>query len=369
MKRPNKKKGGSSNDSTGSKDAEDNSKCRRVINSQTKGSPFMFLLRGIGLCMVLVMFMGIIMHSSIREPWDKGRYSLRMADKPELGKQAAQWLIGKAEDAIATRERFVVALSGGSMPKLLKAGMAAVPGLQKSTDWTKWHIVWADERCVDLDSDDSTFKAWTGFFNDVGIPSENVHNIDTDKLADPAAAATTYQEGLDALKLETVSDGKGGTVPELDVVMLGMGGDGHTASLFPGHVLLSETDLFVSSLSDSPKPPDSRITLTLPVLNSARDVAFLVTGAGKAAAVSVIMGTAERFRAHIFAMANRPMNRHIWGTAAANLATKMFGVVPAHPASLIRPKKGRLVWFLDTAAGADLPESVQQQAQNTYAAE
>lgn len=254
MQRPNKKKGGGGGASKGTKDAADNSKCRRVIKSQTQGSPLLILMKGLGFSALLAMLFGFLLYQNTRDPWDRGLYSMRIADKPELGKQAAQWLIRKSKDAISARERFVVALSGGSMPKLLKAGMGAVPGLEESTDWSKWHVVWADERCVDFDSDDSTFKAWKGFFDEVGIPSANIHNIDTDKLKDPAAAAAAYQEGLVALT-DKASDGKGGTIPMLDVVMLGMGGDGHTASLFPGHALLTETDLFVSSLSDSPKPP------------------------------------------------------------------------------------------------------------------
>jgi 6-phosphogluconolactonase len=273
--------------------------------------------------------------------------------------------------------------------------------------------VWADERCVDFDSDDSTFKAWKDFFDEVrlenissilfcppcfsltglftcslfivihssiqvGIPADQVHNIDVRELGDPAKAAASYEEGLVALKLYTEEEvamdhrhHSGSHIlplPMLDVAMLGMGGDGHTASLFPGHQLLGETTLRVASLTDSPKPPDSRITLTLPVLNHARDVGFLVTGAGKAEAVSTIISSwLEKALAFVHSMSIRAPGRHAIGTHAAYAFIK-YGMKPKHPASLIMPKKGNLVWFLDTSAGGMLPEDVQQRAQNTHVA-
>lgn len=379
MQRPNKKKGNGGDKKP--LDPEDNSKCRRVYKvarNQTKGHPFVLLLKAIGIFVLLLALVGLSIFSDAYKPWSDGRYSIRMADKPELGKQAAQWLIGKSSDAIFERGRFVVALSGGSMPKLLKAGMTEVDGLQASTDWKKWHVVWADERCVDFDSDDSTFKAWKDFFDEVGIPADQVHNIDVRELDDPAKAAASYEEGLVALKLYTEEEvamdhrhHSGSHIlplPMLDVAMLGMGGDGHTASLFPGHQLLGETTLRVASLTDSPKPPDSRITLTLPVLNHARDVGFLVTGAGKAEAVSTIISSwLEKALAFVHSMSIRAPGRHAFGTHAAYAFIK-YGMKPKHPASLIMPKKGNLVWFLDTSAGGMLPEDVQQRAQNTHVA-
>jgi len=359
MQRPNKKKGGSGG-SKGPNDPEDNSKCRRVIRKQTK-NPVLLFFKAMGLFSLLCIMFATVMFSNMTKPWSDGRYTIRMADKPEIGKQAAKWLIGKSKAAIAERKRFVVALSGGSMPSLLKSGMAEVEGLQASTDWKKWHVVWADERCVDFDSDDSTFKAWKTFFEEVGIPANQVLNIDTLALEDPAQAAKTYQEGLAALNIDGANrEAHESNLPQLDVVMLGMGGDGHTASLFPGHKLLLETSLSVASLTDSPKPPDSRITLTVPVLNNARDVGFLVTGGGKAEAVKTIMSYWEKALAHMHGMSTRTGSRRIVGAIFANVLVEGLGWGPAHPASLIKPKSGNLVWFLDKAAGSllTLDESV-----------
>jgi 6-phosphogluconolactonase len=185
-------------------------------------------------------------------------------------------------------------------------------------------------------------------------------------LNDPTAAAEKYASQIEALNLHGTNPSKPHNTV-LDVAMLGMGGDGHTASLFPSHTLLSEYQLIVAPVTDSPKPPKSRITLTPPVFNAARDVAFLVTGEGKAKAVATIMTRTQRFLAHIFRLASRPMERHIMGTIGAGLLASWFGCRPSHPASLIAPTKGNLVWFLDTTAGSLLPKEDQEHAQVTKA--
>jgi len=213
---------------------------------------------------------------------------------------------------------------------------------------------------VDFDSDDSTFKAWKGFFAEVGIPNKNVVNIDTSLLEDPNAAAASYAQRIVDLgvapKMEhPITRLVIEKLPILDVVMLGMGPDGHTASLFPGHELLKESSLWVAAIEDSPKPPAARITLTLPVLNSARDVAFLVTGAGKATAVATIMSLTEKFTSHIHNLSIRKGKR-VMGAYVAGQILKRLGMKVEHPASLIKPAGfSHLVWFLDTAAAANLP--------------
>jgi hypothetical protein len=126
MQRPNKKKGGT--DSQQPADPEDNSKCRRVVKKATSKNTAMALAKAMSLFGVLVLIFALVLLHDASRPWNNGRYSLRMAEKQELGKQAAQYLVGKSTDSISERDRFVVALSGGSMPKLLKSGIEQVPG-------------------------------------------------------------------------------------------------------------------------------------------------------------------------------------------------------------------------------------------------
>jgi 6-phosphogluconolactonase len=213
-----------------------------------------------------------------------------------------------ARDAIKSNGKFTIALSGGSMPKVLGAALPSI-----DTDWRKWHVFFADERCVELTHDDSNYKACREhFLSKVAIPDAQVYKIDP--ALPPDEAAVAYTAHLTAVFGDTPE-----AMPSFDLMMLGMGPDGHTASLFPGHELLEERGKVVAGISDSPKLPPCRITLTLPVLNNAKEVCFIATGSSKAAllpGVLLLHSTSEL------------------------------------PCALVRPPRGALHWFVDDDATA-----------------
>jgi 6-phosphogluconolactonase len=245
-------------------------------------------------------------------------------DTQQLGEATAAYVAELAAETIPARERFTVALSGGSLPKLL--GPALV---RQATDWSAWHVFWADERCVPLTHPDSNYiLAQQYLFDHVPIPPGQIHAPDTS--LDPAQTAAAYQYTLaqfftiqppaplpdDPLLFQPANPL---IFPQFDLILLGMGEDGHTASLFPGHPLLKETERWVAPIFDSPKPPPQRITLTLPVLNNARRVAFITAGASK-----------------------------------ADILPQVLEAGSALPAHLVQPASGKLDWFMDEAAAAQL---------------
>jgi 6-phosphogluconolactonase len=241
---------------------------------------------------------------------------LHIFDTPQaLGEAAAAYVSRLSAEASAERGRFMVALSGGSLPKLLCPPLAAEP-LRSQIDWSAWHVFWADERLVPLNHADSNFRlARTTLFNHVGIPVAQIYPVDDS--FDPAVTAEAYQAVL-----AQVFEPLPGQYPRFDLILLGMGEDGHTASLFPYHPLLNETHRWVAAIVDSPKPPPERITLTLPVINNARHVAFVTAGAGKAKILARVL------------------------QAAAPLGKL--------PAQLVQPTTGELSWFVDEAAADKL---------------
>ena len=176
-------------------------------------------------------------------------------------------------ESIAERGRFAVALAGGSTPAALYALLAAPP-LAEEIDWPRWHVFWGDERCVPPDHPDSNYgMAKRTLLDHVPIPPSQVHRMAGED--DPQRAADAYAATL----AETLApDGR------LDLALLGIGDDGHTASLFPGTAALAETERPVVA-NWVPHLDAHRITLTLPALNRARHVAVLATGADKADAV------------------------------------------------------------------------------------
>ncbi|XP_058724605.1 probable 6-phosphogluconolactonase 4, chloroplastic [Vicia villosa] len=187
-----------------------------------------------------------------------------------------------------TKERgaFTVALSGGSLIKYLRK-LVDSP-YAKTIDWSKWHVFWVDERVVPKDNLESNYKlAKDGFLSKVPIPSLNVYSIDDSLPPDDgaAAAADAYETTLRRLVTSNVIASTNDGLPKFDLMLLGMGPDGHVASLFPGHSLLNEDQKWVSFLNDSPKQPLERITFTFPVINASSNVAMVVTGAGKSTAV------------------------------------------------------------------------------------
>jgi 6-phosphogluconolactonase len=232
----------------------------------------------------------------------------------QLAQAAAGYVAQLSAQATAERGRFTVALSGGSLPKILCPPLAAEP-LRGQVDWSSWRVFWADERCVPLTDPDSNYRlAREYLFEQVDIPPGQIYPLD-DTL-NPAAAARAYQA-----KLAEVLQPPAGQRPRFDLILLGMGEDGHTASLFPHHPLLRETERWVAPIFDSPKPPPERITLTLPVINKARQVAFITAGAGKAGALAQVM--------------------------------KAEAINPL-PAQMVQPVKGELHWFVDEAAATSL---------------
>ncbi|MBI1878505.1 MAG: 6-phosphogluconolactonase [Chloroflexi bacterium] len=236
----------------------------------------------------------------------------------QLGESVAAHVARLSTEAIAARGRFTMALSGGSLPKLL--GPALVT---QSLDWPAWRVFWADERCLpQTDRESNHFVAQQYLFGHVPIPSTQIYNPDTS--LDPAATAAAYQTTLaEIFQIPhpfTSSPRHPVTPPpRFDLILLGLGEDGHTASLFPGHPLLKETERWVAPIFDSPKPPPQRITLTLPVLNNARQVAFITAGAGK-----------------------------------AGILPRVFAAGSTLPAHLVQPNDGELHWFVDEAAAGQL---------------
>jgi len=202
--------------------------------------------------------------------------------KVNVGVRAAQIMLTLAKQSAAT---FTIALSGGSFPKILAAGFNQLqkdkPELISNTNFNNWHIYLADERCVALGDDQSSFKANKQHFLNldfVKVPENQMHPILANANEETnEKIMSDYEEKI----RKTMPNGV------FDLIFLGMGPDGHTASLFPGHSVLKRTGL-LADVSDSPKPPPRRITLTLETINKAKNVIFVVTGASKAPVVDEI---------------------------------------------------------------------------------
>ncbi|MGZ8245541.1 6-phosphogluconolactonase [Methylomagnum sp.] len=241
---------------------------------------------------------------------------LFIANSPDdLAREAAARFADAAGRAIEDHGRFSVALSGGSTPRRLYSLLAQPPYLH-AVDWTRVHIFFADERYVPPDHPDSTLLlARETLLNHVPIPPENIFAMPTEGDT-PEADAARYAESLQSFF-------DGAPLPRLDLVLLGMGPDGHTASLFPGR---PDYPGAVAAIFESPKPPPVRLTLTLDAINRAAQIWFLVTGADKA----------EPVRA-------------------------MFRGEPAGlvlPAGRVEAGDGATVWLLDREAGAGVMDLV-----------
>ncbi len=236
-------------------------------------------------------------------------------DAQELIRAAATLFINLGQQAIAERDRFLVALSGGSTPKALYSVLGS-PEYAPQLDWMKVHFLFGDERAVPPTHSDSNFAlANTMLFTPLRIPSIQIHRMRGEDP--PEIAAIQYEETLRKL-----TGSAPGPWPALDLVLLGMGDDGHTASLFPGTPSVAEqTRWVVPGLS--PQGTRLRITLTLGVINHASVVLFVVTGPNKAKIVQ----------------------RVIEGSSSDPTPS---------PAALVRPETGRLLWYLDRAAASEL---------------
>lgn len=226
-------------------------------------------------------------------------------DRSALVARALDLVVAQIQAAVGDRGSCSLALAGGSTPKPLYEALA-----QTELPLEKLHLFWGDERYVAADHPESNFRmvqeAWLG---PAQVPAANVHPMIT-TATDPRAAAAAYEA-----ELRRVLQPEPGALPILDIVLLGMGDDGHTASLFPQTEALQVCDRWVTV---GEKSGQARLTLTVPVINAARTVIFLVSGANKQTALT-----------------------QVFAQQADSLQ---------YPARLVRPQ-GKLYWLLDADAG------------------
>lgn len=212
----------------------------------------------------------------------------------ELSTAAAEFVCQLAEQCVKERGYFTLALSGGSTPRTLYEYLAHEPYVSKMP-WTGTHVFWGDERYVPASHDDSNFKMVSeALIEHVSIPPENIHRIPTETVS-PEETATQYEATLREFfhVFDPLSDSK--KLPVFDLILLGMGKDGHTASLFPDSPVLEEQERWVSATPvPNLNPPVRRITLTFPVINAAQNVLFLVSGAEKQPILQTIQETPEK---------------------------------------------------------------------------
>lgn len=220
----------------------------------------------------------------------------------------------------AERGAFTVVISGGSLVKALRK-LVEAPYVD-SIEWGKWHVFWVDERVVPKDHEDSNYKlAYDEFLSKVPIPPGHVYAINDALPAD--GAADDYETCLKQLVKTGVLQSATTGFPKFDLMLLGMGPDGHVASIFPGHPLLNEKERWITFIKDSPKPPNERITFTFPVINSSANIALVATGAGKSSIVQQALGDDN----------NSP---------------------DTLPVQMIKLEDGELTWFADKAAASKL---------------
>ena len=212
----------------------------------------------------------------------------KYSDKAQLVTAVGDRLIGAITDAIAARGRALIVLTGGG------TGIGLLERIRENggaIDWSKVRLFWGDERYVPEDDDDRNEKqAREALLTHIDIPAANVHAMpasDGEFGDDLDAAALAYEQVLAAIADE------GESVPDFDVHLLGMGGEGHINSLFPHTPAVRETARQVVGVTDSPKPPPRRITLTLPAVQRSREVWLVVAGADKADAVAAAIGGAD----------------------------------------------------------------------------
>ena len=233
-------------------------------------------------------------------------------DLESLSRAAADLLVVQANRAVASRGRFSVALSGGATPRRTYELLAAPP-LKDQAPWDRVHVFWGDERGVPLNDPRSNARmAQEAWLDHVPIPRDQIHPLSC--ADDPAAAARQYEAQLRKFFA--------GQPPRLDLVLLGLGDDGHTASLFPGTPALEERERWAAAVYLGEQNLD-RVTLTAPLINQAAMVVFLVAGKSKAGVLQeVLHGPRDPGRL---------------------------------PAQLIQPQTGELLWLVDLAAAARLP--------------
>ncbi len=242
---------------------------------------------------------------------------IRVADAQALAQKAADTFRQMARENIAQHGRFTVALSGGSTPKAMFALLASEP-YRSAIAWSHVYIFWGDERCVLPDHADSNYRMTNeALLSKVPVPPPNVFRLHGED--DPAAAAREYSAQLQQF-FQTDA------VPQFDLVFLGMGADGHTASLFPGTTALSAEAGAIAVENYVEKLKTYRLTLTAATINQAKAIVFLVGGADKAATL-----------------------RAVWhGAYQPDL----------YPSQLIQPVNGTLTWMVDGAASAPSLENL-----------
>lgn len=202
-------------------------------------------------------------------------------DAAALARDTADWIVKRA---LASTGRFTLSLSGGSTPKVLYA-LLAEPPLRDRMPWDRVHLFWGDERFVPPEHPDSNFRmANEAMIAHVPIPANNVHPFPTDST--PEDCAARYQQSLQSYYGDTKLDP---ARPLFDITLLGLGEDGHTASLFPGTSVLGERTAWVAAVIGA--KPEPRLTLTYPVLDSSREAAFLLAGIGKHAMLTRLLAS------------------------------------------------------------------------------
>jgi 6-phosphogluconolactonase len=236
-------------------------------------------------------------------------------DVDTLSRSAAEYIVRVAKESIADHGHFTIALSGGSTPKKLY-GLLATEPYRSQIDWSLVEVFWSDERNVPADDPESNYRmAYEVMLSKLPISAQQIHRVPADQ-PDRDAASLAYTQEMQ--RVFGVTD-----TPRFDLIQLGMGPEGHTASLFPHQASLEERERLVMPVS-VPKPPPPRLTFTPPLLNAARHILFLVTGAEKDEAVQAVLEGEYQ--------------------------------PEEYPAQIVRPTQGEVTWMLDTAAARTLSQ-------------
>ncbi|GAO42166.1 6-phosphogluconolactonase [Flavihumibacter petaseus] len=239
--------------------------------------------------------------------------SLHIYPQPEaVAQAAASFIAERINTVLQKQERFTIALSGGSTPKRLHELLADAP-YRDQIDWSRLHIFWGDERYVPLEDERNNGRmAYDTLLNHVAIPEDQIHLMRTD-LPDPNAAARAYEQ-----LLHRYFDGQ---PHSFDLLILGMGDDAHTLSLFPGTEVIHEMKRWCAAFFLD-KQDMFRVTITRPVANASACILFLTTGKAKAPALKEVLQGARN--------------------------------IEKYPSQSIQPVNGELHWIIDQAAASEL---------------